>query len=307
MTTALESLECRVACLERQNRRLKRGGALLVLAFAAFGLVEQALVGSVSRVWAADREPTEKEVREGNAELAKLKREEPEKYKQIVAGVQAALGAFGFGTGPFDGVLDGKTREAARKYQRIRKLPETGDIDFTTQDRIGRDFDVLLTKPVEIGPGMRMQDDFWDQGYVFARGTLIAVGHEQGNPAQTSEFRCYKDRKICIQATAVVYELGRQLDAEAKLFEIERWDQHELVTKPDELFCVRYTLRFVRATKSVTGVRLRTSDTGPLCKGLEPELEMRLVDGWKAVTWPLMEKRGARLKEVMQAPGLYSP
>ena len=306
MTTDLESLERRVACVERENRRLKHGGALLILAFAALGLLGQFLLGGVSSVWAAEGRLSEEEVRQSNAALAELKRR-PELYRQMVAGIQSALGAFGFGIGPFDGGLDANTREAIRKYQRIRQLPETGDIDLTTWLKITRDFNVLMAAPVVILPGTDFDDASWDQGYVLARGTLIAVGHEQGYPVQRTEMQCYKDRKICIQATAVVYELGRQLDVETKVFEIERWDRHEIVTRPDELLCVRYTLRFVRATKSVTGVRLRTRDTGPLCKGLEPELEIRLVDGFKAVTWPLMEKRRAAVREVMQAPGWFEP
>ena len=43
MTTDLESLERRIACLECRNRRLMRGGALLVLVLAALGLMGQAL------------------------------------------------------------------------------------------------------------------------------------------------------------------------------------------------------------------------------------------------------------------------
>lgn len=86
-------------------------------------------------------------------------------------------------------------------------------------------------------------------------------------------------------------------------FEIERWDGHEIFTKPDQsAACVRYTTRIGRLQKSVTGLRLRFRDDG-FCKDMEAELHLRLVDGLEVMS-QIADEREAKLKGVVQAPGI---
>jgi hypothetical protein len=88
--------------------------------------------------------------------------------------------------------------------------------------------------------------------------------------------------------------------------EVERWDQHEITTKPiQSAHCVPYSLRIGRREKAATGLRLRTVDEGD-CKDLATELHLKLVDGHE-VWQKLYEDRGARLKGLLQAPGLQQP
>src|SRR6266403_5732924 len=48
-----------------------------------------------------------------------------------------ALKAKGLNPGPMDGVLDGKTQQALRDFQKANKLPVTGDLDPQTAEKLG--------------------------------------------------------------------------------------------------------------------------------------------------------------------------
>jgi peptidoglycan hydrolase-like protein with peptidoglycan-binding domain len=245
-------------------------------------------------------EPTAADVKKFDAEIATMRREQPDQYRGLVWVVQMALGAFGFGTGPFDGVLDAKTQAAIRQYQRIRQLPQTGDLDFKTVSSITDDHETLVRKYPPYLPHLYIHTEGWDQGYTSARGTWTIVGERlAGIPVQTSQIQCNKARGVCIEATA---ELSSNvLIVDTIVHPIERWDQHEITTKPVEsALCVRYSLRIGRREKTVTGLRLRTVDFAG-CEHLATELQLKLVDGHE-VWSKLYEDRGARLKDLIQIP-----
>jgi Putative peptidoglycan binding domain len=69
----------------------------------------------------------------------------PDAGDQGMAGVTAddikkakeALKAKGLNPGPIDGVLDGKTQQALRDFQKANKLPVTGILDSQTADKLG--------------------------------------------------------------------------------------------------------------------------------------------------------------------------
>lgn len=78
---------------------------------ARYGAVAAIMVlALISPVHGAAPELTPEESKAAIAEFDRMKREKPEEYRQTLATLQMALGAFGFGTGPFDGVLDTRTR-----------------------------------------------------------------------------------------------------------------------------------------------------------------------------------------------------
>ena len=60
-----------------------------------------------------------------------LRRDQPQQYKEVRDGftllTEMLLGRLGYDVGPFDGVLDNRTRSGVRRYQKDRNLPETGD------------------------------------------------------------------------------------------------------------------------------------------------------------------------------------
>src|SRR6476620_8513347 len=72
-------------------------------------------------------------------EFQKIK-SNPKQFRDIVSVTQAALGALGYGTGPFDGNYDRKTADAIRRYQLARNLKQTGDLDVSTTKMAAEDF-----------------------------------------------------------------------------------------------------------------------------------------------------------------------
>lgn len=117
--------------------------------------------------------------------------------KRIVSVTQAALGALGYGTGPFDGNFDRKTADAIRRYQLARNLQETGDLDVSTMKMAAEDFSEYHKSFPNL-PNLHVFTDYWESGYLSARGTWIIEGDRQAHPLQTTEIHCYRDRRQCI-------------------------------------------------------------------------------------------------------------
>jgi len=252
--------------------------------------------------WSDHQEITEKQLKKVDAAISK-ERLQSKEYRVLVSVVQMALAPFGFGTGPFHGVLDIKTRTAIRNYQEIRKLRPTGEINAKTYLSIIHDAETWVKKPL-ILPRLRVFLKLWDQGYVRAQGTWTISSEKLGVHAQTTEIECHKEQGYCFEATADIYK-NELLTVDQSRLVIERWDQHEITTKPEQsAVCVRFTMRIGRAQKSVTGLRLRTKDTG-LCKGMPAELQLKLVDG-DEVTKKLVNEQTTQLKGLLQAPGFES-
>jgi hypothetical protein len=119
---------------------------------------------------------------------------------------------------------------------------------------------------------------------------------------QTTEISCWKSRGICHEITASITDTNF-LTIHSTEHQIERWDRHELTTKPQEsALCVRYTMRITRQEETVTGHRLRTLNEG-MCKGTTPELQLKLVSGVEVWT-QVNKERNDKLQQVRQMPGL---
>jgi hypothetical protein len=251
----------------------------------------------------AESQPTPQEWKEIEADLAKTKREQPNEYRRLVALAQMALGLFGFGIGPFDGNVEANLHDALRKYRRVRNLPETGDLDAKTLSSLMRDFESWNKKLIAnvYLPGLHVFVVLWDRGYVSAKGTWVIVGEKSGLPLQTTEINCHKDLGLCFESTAILNVENSFLSVSPNHYKIERWDRHEILTKPDNSAqCVRYTMRIGRLKKSATGLRLRTNDKRE-CKDFSPELHLKLVDGLEVMK-QVRTEYGEKLKGVMQAP-----
>ena len=216
---------------------------------------------------------------------------------------QLLLGRLGYGIGPYSAVLDDKTKQTLREYEKLRNLPITGDpLSFETFVQINNDSELLDYQPVTL-PGFHVFVDSWSQGYVSAKGTWVLTNEKTGLPEQTSDIHCVRDRRACTEATAIVSGKGseRSLTVDTDFYEIERWDEYEIVTKPKEtgFGCVRYVRRFNRVQKSVTGLR-STISTGGACQGVEAkELNMTLSDGFK-VYWELNKNAKKIFSDLMR-------
>jgi hypothetical protein len=66
----------------------------------------------------------------GDQEMAGVTADDIKKAKE-------ALKAKGHSPGPIDGVLDGKTQQALRDFQKANKLPVTGVLDAQTAEKLG--------------------------------------------------------------------------------------------------------------------------------------------------------------------------
>jgi hypothetical protein len=195
------------------------------------------------------------------------------------------LAALGYGTCPIDGTLDEATTSALLAYQKKRNIPQTGDpMSFETFEQLEADRKIIDFHPLRL-PGLVVVTDLWDDGYVSGSGTWVLSIEKTAYPEQTSRINCNEWRRICTEATAIVTGEGddRFLSIDIETYEIERWDDHELVTKPRApgFGCARYVRRINRNQKTVTGIRSTISNEG-ICKGVENrELYMTLSDGFK--------------------------
>jgi len=222
----------------------------------------------------------------------------------MVAVAQMWLGVFGFGTGAIDGVLDKKTSLAIREYQRLRQLPQTGDLNTRTITELGRD-GALWRREAAVLPNLVVSVDFWDADWVSAQGTWTIVGEKSWTPVQTSKIDCYKGRGICVESTATMmnFEMNNSLSTQTEIYEVERWDKYEIMTKPfpgGNKPCFQYTMRIDRTQKSVTGIRLRIDDS---CGDLLPALHFKLVDG-SEIQNQLRSERDARLRGLVRERGI---
>ncbi len=276
------------------------------------GILTVLLVFSVTTV--VQSQPTtdkrRKEQTEYETALQNLKQDNPKEYQNtrqlMILMTQLLLGRLGYGVGPYDGVLNETTKDALREYQKRRKLTVTGDpTSFETFQQVEKDMKSLDNDPVGL-PSLFVSLDFWKAGYVSGKGTWILANEKMGWPEQTTQLECRRDQRICTEATAILSRTGgsKSLSVQTSVYEIERWDDHEIVTKPKEsgFGCVRYTLRINRVQKSVTGIRITISTKGPCESMVAKEMYMTLSDGLK-VYLDLYRNSKKTMSELMR----YSP
>jgi hypothetical protein len=237
-------------------------------------------------------------------ELARLRKAEPAEFDKarrvFTLATELLLARLGYGIGPFDGVLDPKTAEALRAYEKARRIPVTGDpLSFETVEAVRRDTAALDENAPSLPP-RHVFTDLWDSGYVSASGTWTIVGEEMGMPRQTSKINCDRKVGVCTEATAILtfHDGEPSLSVDIDTYEIERWDQHEVVTKPLQFGCTRYVRRITRLQKAVSGIRSTTS-IGDECKGIDQgEKYLVLADGFE-VYWRLREAQRAKWRDLM--------
>jgi hypothetical protein len=237
----------------------------------------------------SDDHPRDRKL-EYTRELEKLKRRKPSEYNDMrmlfTFNAQLLLARLGYGIGPIQGILDEKLQNALKTYESNRGIPVTGDpLSFETVEKIGSDAKLLDSAPTYL-PSLHIYLDLWDSGYVRAKGTWTIVGDRMASPEQTSEIQCSKRTATCTLVTATIFDEGpgRQISVDAEQHEIERWDEHEIVTKPYQYICNRYVYRINRTQKSVSGLRSTISNE-KICAGVtNADLHLALVDGaeiWK--------------------------
>jgi len=214
-----------------------------------------------------------------------LRRQQPLQYQQVRDGftllTEMLLGRLGYDVGPFDGVLDNRTKSGIREYQKAHNIPDTGDpFNFDTVQAVRLDDQMLNSSPISLQP-KRVFVDQWTRGFVSADGTWTVAGEDLPSSEQTSSISCDRSQAVCRESTARVSRSGtaRLLSVDVYTYEIERWNDEEIVTKPLQFGCSGTMHRWIRSEKSVTGVRRTTSNEGS-CRAFERrEAQLVLEDG----------------------------
>jgi len=239
------------------------------------------------------------------AETDKLKRDNPQLYQAVRDGftllAEMLLGRLGYDVGPFDGVLDDRTRTAVRRYEKDHRIPETGDpFSFDTVQAVRADDELVNSIPISLRP-KQVFTERWERGSVSADGTWTVAGEPMVWPEQTSTITCDRAQAVCREATALISGKGptRILTVELHTYEIERWNDEEIITKPLQFGCTGTVRRWNRIQKTVTGVRSTTSNEGS-CREVErEEVDLTLEDG-NEVSRKLTQKQQEAWRNIMR-------
>ena len=116
---------------------------------------------------------------------------------------------------------------------------------------------------------------------VHALGTwYVADGPSPEETLQTTTIECRKTRMQCVESTATVSVLERGfLDTISTVFEVERWTDDEIVTKPETKKCTARIVSLDLANRRVSSVIAVIADAEN-CK--EQPRKLMLGSGMKA-------------------------
>ena len=116
---------------------------------------------------------------------------------------------------------------------------------------------------------------------IVSRGTWVASGG-RAEPLQTVTIECRKARMECVEsAAAVVFVSGRGLlESKQTIFEVDKWTDAEVVSKPSVDRCASRTLIMsVEGQKTLS--RVSASEDKGVCKEA-PARTLELVAGYRA-------------------------
>lgn len=209
------------------------------------------------------------EMQEKNEQyLKELKEKDPAAWNKLraqqILDAQEALARFGYGT-IFTATLDEKTTEALRNYQTRSGLPVTGDADTGTLRRLTED-KAELEREIPLGPVYTFDDADW-KNFIKVEGLWLEQGKEPDakTPVLPAVVECFKSAGSCTVAT-----LGSEGSEYIRLewYEIERWDEYEIVTKPDDLPCGRETIHINRPGKTLLVINTGAYKNAEACTKL---------------------------------------
>lgn len=124
-------------------------------------------------------------------------------------------------------------------------------------------------------------DSLVSSGFLSVQGSWLS-DTELGTPVQTSHIICMKDYMLCTEAIAQISDIsGPFLSVSNELYDIDVWNNTEILTKPKDFACVRYITRFDLIQKQVTQTRTTLSMEG-MCQGTDKEpIHFHLGNGLK--------------------------
>jgi hypothetical protein len=183
-------------------------------------------------------------------------KKDPGQYEELITGVQMILGRLGYGA-TFSGRLNEPTKLALKEYQRYNRIAQTGELNLETWRRLMSDLTVSTTKPIPL-PASQFNGSDWEKGFVSASGSWVNSGDVEPVMPQVSNIICAKGLGYCTESLAILFD--GLLKADTNIFEIERWDDFEIVSKPLQSNCTRTVTRLNRSQKLVTSIRSKISD-----------------------------------------------
>ena len=116
---------------------------------------------------------------------------------------------------------------------------------------------------------------------IVSRGTWIASAG-RAEPMQTVTIECRKSRMECMESSAAVVFIDDRglLESKQTAFEVERWTDAEVVTKPSADRCAsRVLVLDMKNQKTIN--KVSASEEKGLCKEL-PARTLELVAGYRA-------------------------
>jgi len=224
----------------------------------------------------ADAQQTPQQIQEAK-ELEQLS---PEEFRLLVLGSQIYLGRFGYGIGPFSGELDQPTQDALRAYQKYVGISETGTINKETLEHLTDD-NRTLDQILPFIPKYSFEDGNWEE-MVSAHGTWALTNLPVKEALQTSQISCHRKWNLCSVSTAKLAPgYTATLLSYTNLYEIETWNESEIVTKSAKTgTCVSTILRIRHVEQSITRLTsFERSETDACATVVPREIPMQLADG----------------------------
>jgi len=191
---------------------------------------------------------------------------------------QETLARLGYGV-RLTGQFDAQTRAAVKAFERRHSLPikpeDEGSISSELQ--VALSYVNRQTLNTFGLPRLEVWTSTWDapNGTARARGTWAPADP----PRQTTDIWCYRRNRTCHESFA--YLLNDELYVGTSDYDVERWDENELVARSVAL-CVGETLTINRARKSATLLRNSRNDSNEACRTVRTKTDdavLRLVDG----------------------------
>jgi hypothetical protein len=226
-------------------------------------------------------------------------RKNPEEFRTLITGVQIFLGRFGYGVGPYSGVLDQSTQNALKAYQEKTGLSQTGDIDFPTLKRLTED-DRLMNRVVPFLPPQAFHDQEWEK-WIEVQGSWMLKEGNTDDILQTSRITCMREFKRCIDSTASLINTSvPQLKVHTYVYDIKEWDDAKIVSAPyDGEACAVSILRISRNPPFVTRFMSLQSQPGP-CGKVKPEDRQYVLEDGPRIYQILRLQKAEAIQQILQ-------
>jgi hypothetical protein len=118
---------------------------------------------------------------------------------------------------------------------------------------------------------------------VDAQGSWLTPDTNLANPLQTVEIQCWQRFGYCFVNYAELNE-GNYLSVNSEIYEIDRWADDIIQSKPNKLGCVEYQLTLNRRAETVTNIRHTIDNTTEFCKEMSKDpITLTLGDGYKRI------------------------